>query len=500
MAFAHPILSCEEALAFEDHLLGSEEEAWEAMTSAGTALGHRIFRDYNEVGPFPANPRILLLLGKGHNSGDACLSANVLLGHMPEAEVFIYTLSPEPDMRPLTRRAFNLIADRVRVAELEFVREETFDICLDGVFGMQFQPPLRDEARHLFQVVNANPYIHFRAAVDIPSGLGDGDAFRADLTYATGIAKQVVFNSEHAGKVGRLRYLDIGFFEEAEIVPSGQSLLTVDVLSGIRGLRHPLSDKRQHGHLFVLAGSRQMPGAMLMCAQAAATAGVGLLTVFAPESVYSYLISSLPEAMWVPVPETPQGTIALESRLEILSRMDKATALVIGPGIGKDEETARLIEDLVRTVPVPVLLDADALQSEIVQAAANREPTKGEVILTPHAGEYRRIGNGESPESFVSESGLTMVLKGPLTRVYAGDRCIYSPFGGPVLARGGTGDLLSGIIGARLAKPAAKAMRAACEGVAWHGRAADEWARARGSTGVRTTGLLDFLPEGLLHE
>lgn len=499
--FLHPILTCEEAAAFEGRILRETEDEWVAMNRAGQGLGHRIFRDFNEVGPIPQQARILLLIGKGHNGGDACLAADALLAMMPDAEIFIFALVDESEMRPLAHQAYDLIADRVKTADLDLVRELGFDICVDGLFGMQFSPPLRGNAAELLRGVNANPDITFRVAIDLPSGLGDPDAFRADVTYATGIAKSPIFDPAHAEAVGRVRYIDIGFFQGTDTEGADPALLTVDALLPLRAMRPARGDKRHHGHLFVLAGSRTMPGAMMMASQAAATAGVGLLTVFAPESVAGHLVGTLPEAMWVPFPETPDGGLALEGRPEIIQRADKARAIVMGPGMGREPETRQLLSEVLEALPVPAVLDADALYPEVVDTAVKRLQAGGpQAILTPHAGEFERIAGNQSAVDFSRETGLVLVLKGPITRIFHQGRTLYSPFGGPILARGGTGDLLAGMLGARLSIQGNDPFRAACEGVAWHGRAADEWARARGAVGVRTTGLLNFLPEGLLYE
>ena len=169
--------------------------------------------------------------------------------------------------------------------------------------------------------------------------------------------------------------------------------------------------------------------------------------------------------------------------------------------MGRETETRQLLCDVLKDLNIPALIDADALFPEVIEVAQSRLAAGGaQAVLTPHAGEFERISGGRSPEVFSQETGLVLVLKGPVTRVFFEGRTVYSPFGGPILARGGTGDLLAGMIGARLSIRGNDAFRAACEGVSWHGRAADEWARARGAVGVRTTGLLKYLPEGLLYE
>lgn len=498
----HPILTCEEAAEFEKDLLPDEEAAWEAMNRAGRSLAEQLLLDLQEGGPLPEHASMLVLLNKGKNSGDACIVVDALLEEYPELEVEVVSLVSVEDMRPLARRAFEAIADRVEIRELdELSSDEPYYLCLDGLFGMQFQPPLRGSGKDLLEKVNQDLLIDYRIAVDIPSGLGDEGAFQADFTYATGILKSVLLKPKHRPKCGRIRYLDIGFFPEGVQNEdwSAPYLITGNLLIDLKRIRKWDTDKRREGHLFLVAGSRQMPGALLMAAKAALSGGVGLLTVFGPESLIPHLVGTLPEAMWVPFPETPDGGLALEGRQEILSRMDRADAVLFGPGMGRESETAQLLDELLGEIRVPVLLDADALQPGIVSAAANRPEGFGKVVITPHLGEFKRISGETGPEEFARKTGLVLVLKGPLTGIYSGAASYLCPFGGPVLARGGTGDLLAGLIGARLAGAETDAVQAACEGVAWHGRAADEWARDRGGVGVKTTDLLDYLPEGLFY-
>ena len=219
--------------------------------------------------------------------------------------------------------------------------------------------------------------------------------------------------------------------------------------------------------------------------------GAGLVTALVPESLAPAFAARAPEAMWVGWPETPDGGLALEGRQLLQARLARADALVIGPGLGREAETLALVTDLVKTVRLPVLLDADALQPEIVRAA------KTPLVLTPHAGEFARIAGKLALRAFSRKTRATVVLKGPVTQVSDGATVYHGFSGGPVLARGGSGDLLAGLIGGLLAQTPREPVLAACRGVLWHGRAADLLARTHGQTAVQTTQLLDYLPAAL---
>ncbi len=509
-AGAHPVLGCAEARAWEERLLGDDERlARAAMDRAGRALARAVAADLEETGGLPGAARLLVLCGRGHNGGDALLALHALLDARPRASARVLVPGGFRGLRPLVRRALEdlLRAHGPRVAceggrlALAELAHEGFDLCLDGLFGMRFRPPLRGPDRALVDAVNRHPAIRLRAAVDVPSGLGDASdpaPFRADFTYATGIAKAPLFAPENAGAVGRVRHLDLGFFDEAR-PPAARHVLTAAVLAPLRALRPALVDKRSFGHLFILGGARTMPGAALMAVEAALHAGVGLVTAFVPESVAGAFAARLPEAMWVPMPETPSGGLALEGRASVVARATRCTALLAGPGLGRERESLALVAEVVRAVEAPVVLDADALQPEVV--AARAAGLERALVLTPHAGEFARLGGDEPRDdaallATAGRLGATVVLKGAPTRVGAGGAVFVSPFGGPVLARGGSGDLLAGMIAARLAAGDGP-LEGALRGVVWHGRAADRLARVRGQGAVRVTRLIEHLGDAL---
>jgi NAD(P)H-hydrate epimerase len=495
-----PILSFTETRSIEERLFGEDETyEWAAMERAGAAVAEAILLDYLEIGGFPRAGCILVLAGKGHNGGDALIAARHILEKFPGASAEVILVFGTRAIRPLAQRAWRELsqAARGRVTPIESAsRRGGYDLCLDGVFGFQFRPPLPPRAAVLLNQVNALP-VRLRAAVDLPSGLGEAgpepDAFRADFTYATGIVKQPVVEDASAGRVGRLRYLDLGFFA-ADDIDSAERILTLRLLDPLRGLRLAESDKRTYGHLLLVGGSHDYPGAVLMSVLAALRSGVGLLTACVPESLAAAFAARAPEAMWVGLPETSGGGLALEGRRKLKAYLGRATALALGPGLGREAETLSLVLGMVETSAVPLVIDADALQPEIVRAGAAPR------ILTPHQGEWERIkpGKGRSRGTAGFDDAV-IVHKGRLTTISRdGQKKHISPFGGPVLARGGSGDILTGLVGGLLAQTPDDPLLSACRGVVWHGAAADALARAHGQASVQTTQLLEYL-HAVLH-
>lgn len=480
-----PIVSCPAARELEARLFERDEaREWAAMQSAGRAVASAVMRDVREVGGFPTAGRVLVLVGKGHNGGDALLAARALLEQHPAATADVLFVFGERRLRPLAARAWRELAQATR-SRVRAISGATgrYDLCLDGVFGFQFRPPAEPPIEHLFAEVNALP-ITVRAAIDLPSA----GLFRADFTYATGSVKEPLLDAEAAGRV---RYLDLGFFHGAEPVAASDRVLTTALLEPLRGLRPARGDKRSHGHVFVIGGSRGFPGAILMCAMAAIRSGAGLVTAFVPESLAPAFAARLPEAIWVGWPEAPGGGLALEGEHLLRERAARADALVIGPGLGREPETLALAQSIVAAAAVPVAIDADALQRDIVLAGSAPR------VITPHAGEFKRIAGDATLRDFARAPNLTVVLKGPVTRVCDGGAVFHSFFGGPVLARGGSGDLLSGLLGTQLAQNPQEPLAAAARAVVWHGHAADVLARTHGQVAVATTQLLDCLEPAL---
>ena len=513
MRFSHPILTCKESEKHETHLIGGDKsKEWEAMTKAGRALGNAILQDFQEIAPRPESLRILIIAGKGHNTGDALIAAKKILQHCPKAQIYILFVFSENNLRPLTQKCLDnlqhasgdqIVSENWHDNKPPFKGPVNFDICIDGLFGMQFKPPLVLPAVNVINWVNEKKDIRLRAAVDLPSGLGDESdkiAFRADFTYATGIAKSPLFNFKNSKFVGRVRYLDIGFFDNYVKTGNDNFVLTLKVLDSLRGLRNPISDKRSYGHLFVIGGSRFMPGAIQMSVIAALRSGVGLVTAFVPESVSAAFAAVIPEAMWVPWPETPNGGLTVEGFHLLKNKLGRATALIAGPGMGTEEETQFIVQRIVKEISLPLVLDADALQLTSIKLAHERSDDWGRVIITPHHGEFNRISQSNSIDidqktlfEFCRKNNLITLLKGPITRICDASHIIYNTFGGPLLARGGSGDILCGLIGSMLARPGVQPLEAVCRAEVLHGMAADRLARNRGHVAVQTTEILDYL-------
>lgn len=485
---SHPILTCAAAAAWEAQRLGGDpDREWAAMCAAGRGVAAGIRQDSRETDRWPRAPHLLVLAGKGHNAGDAFLAAAALLGDDPAARVNVALLFGAAARRPLAARAWRDLAihagPRLRVLRHEDLNTlPPADVVIDGGFGFSYRPPLPAAARDWLKAINARP-AGLRAAVDLPTGWADPDAFRADFTYATGIIKTPLLDLPAAG---RLRYIDLGFFPAGAEEPTDvgeRVLLPGPLLRAAGARRDPTSDKRSHGHVLLVGGSRRYPGAILLAAHAALRSGAGLVSAAVPASLAPAYAAQVPEVMWLACPETDEGGLSLDGGVGIREIARRATAWLLGPGLGEEPETLALTEDLVKHATLPVVLDANALVPVVV--AAGRAPR----VLTPHAGEYRRIA-GEADLADYARPERVTILKGPVTRLSAGAATYRALGGGPVLARGGSGDVLAGLVAGRVAQTPDDLLGAAAIAVAWHGAAADRLARRRGQVAVRTLDLV----------
>ncbi|NEQ66673.1 MAG: NAD(P)H-hydrate dehydratase [Symploca sp. SIO2D2] len=517
-ACTDPILSCSQAVDLERGLLTDEESEWLAMQKVGTGLGRGIAFEYGLSRFRRDDLNVIAFTGKGHNGGDALLALKELhcLGRVGRATL-IFSAS-ESDLKFNTRKALDELRSCLESDLLEYFPDESdaasyvawltqsladiqYDICLDGLLGMQFRPPLREMIAGLIRLANDVLSCRLRVAIDVPSGVGDEQdetTFWADVTFATGVGKAGLFSEDASLAAGSIRYLDIGFFEENSLEQAHARLVKDSVLDPLRERRPSNSEKRKFGHLLVVAGSRGMPGALAMCVASAIRSGVGLVTVFAPESRVAELSARYPEAMWVESPETPEGGLALEGLYLLRRYMDRGSALLLGPGLGREAETIDLVREIVRLWQGSLVLDADALQRSVIEALREGNPARA--VLTPHLGEMKRISGYddlEAARNWARELGSAVVLKGANARIFSDCREFVNTGGNAVLSRGGSGDVLSGIVGGLMAQGRWTAEEAAAMGVYWHGKAADLLAYEYGQTAVRTTQLIDYLGSAL---
>lgn len=456
--------------------------------------------------------RAVAVCGGGNNGGDGFVVAREL--HRAGFAVSVvatkaeYSGDPETNLESLRNIGVGIHGPD----ELEGLLDDA-SLVVDALLGTGFSGTVREKEAALIRTLNRAGVT--TVAVDVPSGVNGstgevrGEAVRADLTICAHAAKVgcvVSPGREHAGEV---LAVDIGIPPEADVEPS-LSWTDGRALRGLVPRTEEPAHKYSAGALMVVAGSRAMTGAAVMSVRGAERAGCGITFLATSAGAAPAVDIALTETIVYGIEEDGSGAMSPESAGEILDRSGRASALVVGPGIGTGEGGRRLVEAILAGADVPVLLDADAVTGLAgSDALAKRDaPT----VVTPHAGELGRLlGVGASEVSArrlhfarraAEENGCCVLLKGSDTLVVEGGRVAVNSTGSLALATAGTGDVLSGVIGALLSR-GMDPFDAARTGAWVHGRAAGLWLEATGwpAESMVATDLLDLVPAavGELH-
>ena len=343
---------------------------------------------------------------------------------------------------------------------------EESDILLDGLLGTGIKLPLRNEAALVLQgaalILEDLEVPPFIVAVDCPSGVDcDSGAcadqtLPADLTVTMAAVKQGLLKLPAFEYVGDLELVNIGLPENLD----SWNALNIDVadaaiVSALLPERTPASHKGTFGTAFVMAGSTSYTGAALLAGKAAYRIGAGLVTMAVPEPLYAALAGHLPEATWILLPHE-HGFISETAVHSVLNNLKRATALLVGPGLGDKETTKIFIEQILTSIKIPAVFDADGLR-HLAHIHDWHKKLIPFAVLTPHPGEMSALtglsrneiqsNREEIAGKYAKEWGHVVVLKGAFTVIAAPDgRKTIIPVATPALARAGTGDVLAGLI------------------------------------------------------
>jgi NAD(P)H-hydrate epimerase len=457
-------------------------------------------------GLVPAGP-IVVVCGKGNNGGDGLVAARVLRQRGREVRVLL--LGDPAELRGDAKA--NL--DRLPGEGSEPFSEATLQHAagiIDAILGTGFSGEPREPAAGAIEAINgAREGGATVIACDVPSGVdastGEalGAAIRADATVTFHAAKPGLWISPGKSLAGDVHVIEIGIPPGGPVEPSA-GLIKRSVLDGIprRGRE---STKFAAGSVLVCGGSTGLTGAPCMAAEAAMRAGAGYVTALVPASLNLVFETRLVEVMSVPLPDS-DGALMPGGADTVLERCERADALILGPGLGRGEGTLELARTIAQRAPVPLLLDADGLNAhagELHTLASRAAPT----VLTPHAGELARLLGVDSAEvgahrlrsarDAAKLANAVIVLKGDDTIVATPDgEAAISTGGAAALATAGTGDVLSGVIAALLAKHL-QPFQAAAAGVFVHAGAGRIAASEIGDEGVIARDVIERLPVAL---
>jgi hydroxyethylthiazole kinase-like uncharacterized protein yjeF len=488
------------------------------MERAGGAVAAFCLRQY------PAAARVVVLCGKGNNGGDGLVAARVLAAGRT---VQVLLLGRADEVKGEAAVALRRLREEASAVRLHEVVDEaglqgfgdvllSADLLIDAVVGTGFKPPLRGIAVALREIVDGLdvPVV----AVDLPSGW-DADSMEQECAGAFRADAVVTFTSPKMAHVfGQLttRVFDPVVVAEigspVEAVQSGSGLTWTGAAKAVAERpRGANSNKGKFGHVLVVGGSLGKAGAPSMTSLAALRTGAGLVTSAVPKSIANTVARIAPELMLVPLVEGLKGGVSFKNldaaNLEAL--LKQITVLALGPGLSTEGDAPEFARHLVGKTTLPVVIDADALNA-FAGKTDLLDGTGRVMVLTPHPGEMARLAGLTVKEveadrvglarRFATKHHLTLVLKGWRTLVAHPDGSIaVNTTGNPAMAKGGSGDILTGIVAAMLAQFPDDVARAVEAAVYLHGLAGDFAAHAMDEHTVLATDTVTHLSDAFRY-
>jgi hydroxyethylthiazole kinase-like uncharacterized protein yjeF len=450
------------------------------MENAGTAVARFCLRQYSSV------KRVVVLSGKGNNGGDGLVAARVLA--QSGLQVRVALLGRADELKGEAAAAFGLMKSEAPSIVVDEVNNESelnkverlisdAELILDAVVGTGFKPPLRGLAAAVRELVEkaAAPVV----AIDLPSGW-DADSLEQNTVGAYCADAVVTFTAPKRAHIfGHLTRGTFGPVVVAPIDSPAEAVVSQGNLSWAGAAkaiaeqpRDVNSNKGKFGHVLVVGGSHGTAGAPAMASLAAMRAGAGLVTAAVPASIVDLVAGIAPELMLAPLKQGEEGAVALENLaasdgegIEALMKQKRISVVALGPGLSTRGDASRFARELVARTKLPMVVDADALNAFDGRAAE----LNGEgrvLVLTPHPGEMARLTGLTIQQveadriglarSFATEHKVTLVLKGWRTLIAHPDgRIAVNTTGNPAMAKGGSGDILTGVVAAMLAQYAA---------------------------------------------
>ncbi|HEX4751059.1 MAG TPA: NAD(P)H-hydrate dehydratase [Bryobacteraceae bacterium] len=479
------------------------------MESAGSRVVDFLLKTFAPL----SDRRIVVVCGKGNNGGDGFVVARQLFTRKLCRELTVLEVA-DPDSLTgdaLANRQMLDASGCPLVRELP-AKAKFATIVVDAILGTGLTGPAKGQALDAIRLINNEFPLAKKVAIDIPSGLPSDDSkptgefVRTDYTVTFTAAKQSQCLSPVYQSVGELVVVPIGSPDDlVKTNPNHKLHLTIpDDIRHLFSRRPCDSNKGLYGHVLVVGGSFGKSGAPAMAGLGSYRSGSGLVTVATPKSALAMVASYRPELMTEPLNETESGRLCFADGDHLLDLLKKMTVLALGPGLGTEEETVRLVRRLYEETEIPAVVDADALNA----LAGNLAKTDKIRILTPHPGEMSRLCGKSTKEvqadrlrtarQFAADYNATTVLKGDRTIIAFPDgEAWVNPTGSPAMATGGTGDILTGMIAGILAQHPEDWRTAVVAAVWLHGRCGELAGKKLGEEATLATDLLDYLPEAM---
>ena len=484
------------------------------MENAGSACARVIRERFSKLEQ--THGTVCIVCGKGKNGGDGFVVARKLA--IAGFNAVIVNAFGMPG-------AEDTVLMREKVVETGLVPEyfwgekdadnalRSAEVIVDAVFGTGYRYREDERVRAVFEGINSAP--GFKVSIDIPSGLEsdsgtvDGCCVRAGMTIAVSCMKPAHVIKPARVMCGEVVTVDIGIEEEAVSEVEGGTLAVLSPAQAkeLFPKRPLMANKGTFGHALSICGSRNMQGAAVLAASAALRCGAGLVTAAFPQAAYPAIAPKLTEALLLPLPSNEGGTLAAGAFPALLPQLEKASAVLIGCGLGLNLDTKELVPALLENCTKPMIIDADGINA-VAENIDILKKLKAPAILTPHPGEMARLTGLSISEieadrinvarRFADEYGVVLLLKGASTVIAGTGRkeAYINITGNPGMAKGGSGDTLSGIILALLTQ-GLSSFDAAVLGAYIHGAAADLAVKAGSLSGLLASDCIAALPQVL---
>lgn len=483
----------------------------ELMERAGRTCAGIIRDEYCKDG----KKNILIISGKGKNGGDGFVIARYLTEWGHNVSILLACGKPaggdEKDNFSLLEIAGANITEYTGDTAALSAKLKEADVTVDAVFGTGFRGrldrPLEEMARYVNAISKKTVSIDVPSGVDCDTGISEGEIFLPDMTIAISAFKPVHVTKPFCAVCKRIRVADIGI-KDSDFESIGEPMchtLECGEIGTLLPQRRSNSNKGTYGHAVCIGGSYRMPGAEYMCVSGAVRTGAGLVTAAFPKSAYPALASRITEAINLPLEDNFDGTFAFSSLATLSDYVNKCAAALIGCGMGYNLDTERLTEGFLKAVRVPLVIDADAL-NVIGKNPDILRDTLVPCVLTPHPGEMSRLCGKSikdilldpvnTAREFSMKYNCITVLKTANTIVCSedGSRIYFNRTGNSGLSKGGSGDLLAGMIVSLIAQ-GVKPYDAAVAGVYMHGDCADFVAAKTSQRGMTVSDMIAALPE-----
>ena len=460
----------------------------------------------------PRGKRCAVFCGPGNNGGDGVAVARLLLGQGLRVRAFLVGMREKmtPDCREMERR---LVEAGGALEDFDPASGDQRDyvagaaLCVDAIFGIGLNSAIRGSAVEAIRWMNGAeaPTV----AADIPSGV-ETDTGRV-LGCAVKAAKTVTFTLPKLGQLvgdgvlctGALIVHSIGIPEElVEGLACDATVIDAELVRAWLPERPADGHKGTFGKCCLLCGSTGYTGAPILASRAAVRSGTGLVFLGVPESIYMVAAMKSDEAMPAPLPAGEDGTLSEQALVPALEKLAGCDAALVGPGLGRSDGVRAVVEAVMRTVQYPLVLDADGINAIAGHMDVLYQRRDCPTIVTPHDGEFARMGGDLSDGDRVTAArkfsmtyGCLLVLKGHRTIVSLPDGEVFvNTTGNSGMAKGGSGDVLGGILVSLLAQGMHPVKAAVC--AVWiHGRSGDLCAQRLGERGMTPTDMIRTLPE-----